>query len=115
MGEASNGLITVPDAGTVSQLAAPERRINPIAVAEQAFREMTSTTNPAEIRQVEAKLDAVERLMRDTGLYPLDEIRPINEMRMRARWCLLVCIFTTHAHTRLRVHWAPGIPHALLM
>ena len=26
---------------------------------------------------------------------------------------LLVCILTTLAHTRLRVHRAPGIPHAL--
>ncbi len=25
----------------------------------------------------------------------------------------LVC-FTYHLHARLRVHWAPGIPHALV-
>jgi hypothetical protein len=27
-------------------------------------------------------------------------------------WC---AYFTTPAHTRLRVHWAPGIPHALFI
>jgi hypothetical protein len=26
--------------------------------------------------------------MRATGLYPIEEMRPVNEERMRARWCL---------------------------
>jgi hypothetical protein len=66
--------------------SAPERRIN--AVAEKAHRALSITANPAEIMQIEAQLDLVERLMRETGFYPLDEIRPVNEARMRARWRL---------------------------
>ncbi|MFY9954148.1 hypothetical protein [Bradyrhizobium sp.] len=64
------------------------RTINPVALAEEARFALSTTTNPAEIMQIEAKLDAVERLMRETGLYPLAEIRLVNEERMRARWCL---------------------------
>jgi N6-adenosine-specific RNA methylase IME4 len=64
------------------------RTINPVALAEEARSALSTTTNPAEIMQIEAKLDAVERLMRGTGLYPLAEIRLVNEERMRARWCL---------------------------
>jgi hypothetical protein len=67
---------------------APERRINAVAVAEKAHRALSITANPAEIMQIEAQLDLVERLMRETGFYPLDEIRPVNEARMRARWRL---------------------------
>jgi N6-adenosine-specific RNA methylase IME4 len=68
--------------------SAPERRINAVAVAEKAHRVLSITANPAEIMQIEAQLDLVERLMRETGFYPLDEIRPVNEARMRARWRL---------------------------
>jgi hypothetical protein len=68
--------------------AAPERWINPVAVAEEARGALMKAVEPAEIIQIEAKLDAVECLMRDAGLYPLGEIRPITEARMRARWCL---------------------------
>jgi len=68
--------------------SAPERRINAVAVAEKAHRVLPITANPAEIMQIEAQLDLVERLMRETGFYPLDEIRPVNEARMRARWRL---------------------------
>jgi N6-adenosine-specific RNA methylase IME4 len=73
-----------------TQLAntAPERRINPVVVVDEARRALMSTVDPAEIIRIEAKLDVVERLMRDTGLYPLEDIRPVNEERMRARWCL---------------------------
>jgi hypothetical protein len=53
-----------------------------------ACRALDLATTPAEIRQVEAKLDAVERYMRETGLYDTEEIRPLNEARMRARWKL---------------------------
>jgi hypothetical protein len=77
------------DQGTQLATVAPEeRKINSVAVAEEARQALSTTTNPAEIMQIEARLDFVERLMRETGLYPLDEIRPINEMRMRARWRL---------------------------
>jgi N6-adenosine-specific RNA methylase IME4 len=77
------------DQGSQLATVAPEeRKINSVAVAEQAHRALMMTADPAEIMQIEAQLDAIERLMRETGFYPLDEIRPINEMRMRARWKL---------------------------
>jgi hypothetical protein len=81
------------DQGTQLATVAPEeRKINPVAVTEQARQALSTTTNPVEIMQIEAKLDALERLMRETGFYPLDEIRPVNEMRMRARWRLGIAL-----------------------
>ena len=38
--------------------------------------------------EIEAKLESVEHYMRKAGLYKTDEIRPVNEARMRARWRL---------------------------
>jgi N6-adenosine-specific RNA methylase IME4 len=82
--------MTDQDQGTQLATVAPEERkpINAVALVEEARFVLSTATNPAEILQIEAKLTAVEQLMRETGLYPLDEIRPINEMRMRARWML---------------------------
>jgi|HubBroStandDraft_2_1064218.scaffolds.fasta_scaffold74165_2 hypothetical protein len=73
-----------------TQLAtvAPERRINPVTVAEDAHRALMEATDPAEIIKIEVSLDAVERCMRGTGLYPIEEMRPVSEARMRARWRL---------------------------
>jgi hypothetical protein len=73
------------DQGTQLATVEPERRINSVAVVEQARQALSIATNPAEIMQIEATLNAVEHLMRKTGLYPLDEIRHVNEERMRAR------------------------------
>jgi hypothetical protein len=74
--------------------AAQERKINPVTVAEEAHRALMAAVDPAEIIQIEAKLNTVEKLMRDTGLYPLEEIRPVNEERMRARWCLGIALMS---------------------
>lgn len=78
------------------------RTINPVALAEEARFALSTTTNPAEIMQIEAKLDAVERLMRETGLYPLAEIRLVNEERMRARWCLGAALESVVNDTRAK-------------
>jgi hypothetical protein len=43
---------------------------------------------PAEIIEVSAKLDAFEQYMHDCGLYSIEDMRPVNEMRMTARWKL---------------------------
>jgi N6-adenosine-specific RNA methylase IME4 len=67
---------------------AGQAKLNPVAVAREAHHALMATVDPAEIRNIEARLDAAENLMRATGLYPIEEMRPINEERMRARWCL---------------------------
>jgi N6-adenosine-specific RNA methylase IME4 len=66
----------------------PVRKINAVVVADEARRALMATDDPVEIRKIEATLDAAETLMRATGLYPIDEMRPVNEERMRARWRL---------------------------
>jgi hypothetical protein len=42
----------------------------------------------ADTIEIEAKLSGFETYMHATGLYTPDQIRPINELRMRARWKL---------------------------
>jgi N6-adenosine-specific RNA methylase IME4 len=81
-------LTLTPEQALDAPLARPPRLINPVAVAAEAHQKLLATADPAEIRKIEATLDAAENLMRATGLYPLDEMRPVNEERMRARWCL---------------------------
>jgi N6-adenosine-specific RNA methylase IME4 len=51
-------------------------------------RELDRATSPAEIVEIAARLDAFEQYMRDSALYSTEDIRPINETRMRARWKL---------------------------
>jgi hypothetical protein len=51
-------------------------------------REIERASDPAEVLEIEARLTSIETYMRDAGLYTPDEIRPVNETRMRARWRL---------------------------
>ena len=64
--------------GKAKQLTKPE------AVKKAVLKAKT----PEQIIELEAKIDAMERLMRKSGLYALDKIRPLNEARMLARWRL---------------------------
>jgi hypothetical protein len=41
-----------------------------------------------EIKEMNAKLDAFEQYIHDCGLYSVEDMRPINETRMAARWKL---------------------------
>src|SRR5262245_23683804 len=40
------------------------------------------------VRQIEDRLERAEELMCASRLYQLDQIRPVNELRMRGRWKL---------------------------
>jgi len=60
----------------------PVRQINALT------RALDVATEPAEIVEIETKLEAIEKIMRRAGLYDTTEIRPVNEARMRAYWKL---------------------------
>jgi N6-adenosine-specific RNA methylase IME4 len=51
-------------------------------------RALEQASEPPEIRKVEIAVEHVEQLMHEAGLYEIEEIRPVNELRMRARWKL---------------------------
>src|SRR5215831_15852377 len=51
-------------------------------------RALAQASDAAEVRQIESDLEKAESLMRTSGLYEVEEIRPVNELRMRARWKL---------------------------
>ncbi len=61
---------------------------NAVIHIDAARRELELATDPPAIMEVEAKLDAIENYMRQAGLYSTEEIRPVNETKMRARWML---------------------------
>jgi len=65
-----------------------KQRLRPPVNVSDIRRALVKANTPEEIIQIEAKLDAVEQWMHDTGLYDTEEIRPINETRMWARWKL---------------------------
>ena len=66
-----------------------ERTYAPPPVDVSALRRaLDQASTPPDVLELENKLDAAERYMRDSGLYTADEIRPINETRMFARWKL---------------------------
>ncbi len=43
------------------------------------------STTPAEILAVANRFDTVEHHMQSTGLFTVEQMRPVNEMRMQAR------------------------------
>jgi len=55
---------------------------------DEVRQSLEVATEPMEVRQIEIKLDAIEGVMRQSGLYQVEEIRPVNETKMRARWKL---------------------------
>jgi hypothetical protein len=58
------------------------------AAAKTVHTALVTADNPAEIVQIGAALDAIEDMMHAAGLYGLDEIVPVNQDRMFARWKL---------------------------
>src|SRR6516165_7535742 len=50
--------------------------------------ELERAAAPRAIKEINAKADAFEQYMHDCGMYDVEEMRPINELRMRARWKL---------------------------
>lgn len=55
---------------------------------DAAQNALAQAQTPEDIMDVEAKLNAIEHYMRQAGLYSTEEIRPVNETKMRARWLL---------------------------
>lgn len=70
------------------QLAVPPRPPAPVIQTDDLQRALEIATDPAEIKDINAKLDAFEGYMHDCGLYSVEDMRPVNELRMRARWKL---------------------------
>jgi N6-adenosine-specific RNA methylase IME4 len=51
-------------------------------------RALAVATEPRDFIRIETELEAYETMMRKAGLYSIEQIRPVNELRMRARWRL---------------------------
>jgi hypothetical protein len=59
-----------------------------LAKVDAISRAIDIAKTPPEIIEIEAQLAGIEEYMQTAGLYRTDEIRPVNEARMRARWKL---------------------------
>jgi len=53
---------------------------------DEIARALAAASAPDEALAIERQLDLAEQYMRDSGR--IEEIRPVNELRMRARWKL---------------------------
>ena len=51
-------------------------------------RALRTADDAEQVVVIERQLDLLEQHMRDTGLYPPEQVRAVNELRMRARWRL---------------------------
>ena len=71
-----------------AQLIVPKRKPAPPIKIAPLQRALEAAQDPAEIKEIAAQLDAFETYMHDCGLYSIEDMRPINEARMRARWKL---------------------------
>ncbi|RXG91559.1 MT-A70 family methyltransferase [Bradyrhizobium zhanjiangense] len=71
-----------------TQLVVPKRKPAPPIKIAPLQRALEAAVDPAEIKEIAAQLDAFESYMHDCGLYSIEDMRPINETRMRARWKL---------------------------
>jgi N6-adenosine-specific RNA methylase IME4 len=60
----------------------------PPADIDMLAKALSGAQSPDEVRRVENGIDMFESYMRAAGLWTLDQIRPVNETRMRARWKL---------------------------
>jgi hypothetical protein len=69
-------------------LVVPPRPPAPVIETADIKRALEAATDPVEIKEINAKLDAFEHYMHDCGLYSVEDMRPINETRMAARWKL---------------------------
>lgn len=72
----------------VQQLVIPQRPPAPVIEIGDIQRALALATDPAEIKQINAQADAFEQYMHDCGLYSIEDMRPVNELRMGARWKL---------------------------
>jgi hypothetical protein len=70
----------------MSESLALRRDVASIISNAEAALEAAST--PEEVADVEKNLTAIEGPMQTAGFFTLEELRRINELRMRARWTL---------------------------
>lgn len=70
------------------QLVVPKRKPAPPIKITPLQRALEVAVDPAEIKDINAQADAFEQYMHDSGLYSIEDMRPVNELRMRARWKL---------------------------
>lgn len=61
---------------------------NELAQVSRIKRELAKAKTPPQVIDLEAKLSSIESYMKKTGLYRTEEIREVNEAKMRARWRL---------------------------
>jgi len=59
-----------------------------LAKVDAISRAIAVAKSPPEVIEIEAQLAGIEEYLQTAGLYRTDEIRPVNEARMRARWKL---------------------------
>jgi hypothetical protein len=76
------------DASENRALARAPRRVNIPKIVSQAEAAIERATAPEEAIGVEKQLDTLETAMTNSGLYSPDELRSVNELRMKARWGL---------------------------
>ncbi len=75
--------------GSVAVVTSKKKQVTDLSKRVNALaRKLADADDPADIVDLEAEIEAIWHLMRAAGLYDTAEIRPVNEMRMRARWKL---------------------------
>ncbi len=75
--------------GSVAVVTSKKKQVTDLSKRVNALaRKLADADDPADIVNLEAEIEAIWHLMRAAGLYDTAEIRPVNEMRMRARWKL---------------------------
>jgi hypothetical protein len=70
------------------QLIVPPRPAPPPVKIDELQHALDAATDPAEIKEIEDKLGAIEQYMKNTGLYTFDEMFPVNVAKVKARWKL---------------------------
>jgi N6-adenosine-specific RNA methylase IME4 len=64
------------------------RRAVPVPDIDGIRQRLAKAGTLEEVAQIDNELSAAEAFMRESGLYDPEEIRPLNETRMQARWKL---------------------------
>jgi N6-adenosine-specific RNA methylase IME4 len=72
---------------TSKELTVNKKLPPPVKISDIS-RELAKIDKPEEAIDLGDRLSRAERIMRDSGMYEEDELREVNEYRMRARWKL---------------------------
>jgi hypothetical protein len=64
------------------------RRVVPVPDIDDIRKRLARASILEEVAQIDNELSAAEAFMRESGLYDPEQIRPLNETRMQARWKL---------------------------